>query len=167
MLILSNITKNILSFKFKIIGSLFLAACIDQFNFLQFLPLQPHLAFLTLYFWSFFFRHQLSFSLIFLFGILVDLMGGSFLGENTLIFIILYGSISFYQEYYSNDTPLEWSTLWIAVLLMTLLQFILISIIHQRFIFSLIHVLNNLITILFYPSIKYSLQWLIKERTHS
>jgi rod shape-determining protein MreD len=164
MFILSDITKNILFFKFKIIGSLFLAACIDQFNFLQFLPFQPNFSFLTLYFWSFFFRHHLSFSIIFLFGILVDLMGGSFLGENTLIFIILYGSISLYQEYYSNDSTLEWGTLWISVLLMTLLQIILISIIHQCFIFSLNHILDNTITILFYPFIKYSLQWLIKER---
>jgi hypothetical protein len=91
-------------------------------------------------------------------------MGGSFLGENTLIFIILYGSISLYQEYYSNDSTLEWGTLWISVLLMTLLQIILISIIHQCFIFSLNHILDNTITILFYPFIKYSLQWLIKER---
>ena len=153
-------------FKLKVISSLVVAACLDQFNFLQFLPLQPNISFLTLYFWSFFFRQQLSFLLVFLFGIGVDLIGGSFLGENTLIFIILYGCISFYQEHFANDLALEWSTLLIAVIFLTVLQFGLMSIIHQRFIFSFGHIGDNALNLLFYPVVKYVLDWWIKERHH-
>lgn len=166
MLIVSDYTKNALRFKFKVISSLVLAACLDQFNFFQFLPLQPNISFLTLYFWSFFFRHHLSFLLVFLFGMGVDLIGGSFLGENTLIFIVLYGSISFYQEHFANDLALEWSTFPISLLFLTILQFTLMSIIHERFVFSFTHVGNNALNLVFYPLIKHSLQWWIKERQY-
>lgn len=163
-LFFSSLSKNIFSFKLKIISSLFIVGCIDQFNFLHFLSIQPHFSFLTVYFWSFFFNHYLSFLMIFLFGMFVDLIGGSFLGVNTLVFTLLYGSISFYQEHYSKDVSLEWKVFWISMGFLTFLQILLFSLIHERLVLSWVHLFENGLTILFYPCIKYSLKWLIKER---
>lgn len=164
MLIFSDLTKSIFSLKSKIIVSLLVAACLDQFNFFHFLPLQPNISFLTLYFWAFFFNRHLSFTFVFLLGMGIDLMGGSFLGENTIVFILLYGSLAFYQEHYSNDLSLEWSTLCLSIVLLTILQIILLSLIHQHLVFSWKHLLENGLTLLFYPCIKYGLQRLVKER---
>ncbi|HCI48340.1 MAG: hypothetical protein A2977_04065 [Alphaproteobacteria bacterium RIFCSPLOWO2_01_FULL_45_8] len=167
MIIFSDVAKNVFFIKLKIIGSLLIAACIDQFNFFHLVPLQPNFFFLTLYFWCFFFNHYLSFTLVFLFGLLVDLMGGSFLGENTLTFILLYGSISFYQEHYSKDPDLEWNILSVAVGSLTIFQILMLSLIHQRFVFSWRHLVENGLMFVFYPCIKYGLHWLMKERRSS
>lgn len=164
MFIFSNLTKNVFLLKTKIMGSLLLAGYIDQFNFFHFLPLQPNFSFLTLYFWSFFFNHYLSFLFVFCFGMFVDLVGGSVLGENTLSFILLYGSILFYQEHYSNDLSLEWKVFWVSIVALTLFQIILLFLIHHKFIFSWRHLLENGLSFIFYPCVKYALQLLVKER---
>lgn len=162
-MIISDITKKILWLKFKIISSLGLALCIDQFNLFQFLPLQPNISFLTLFFWWFFFGHQLSLLLIFMFGLMFDLLGGSVMGENTLSFIILFGSLSFYKEYYGLNRELEWGVLWISIAALIILQIFILSLIYQRIIFSWGHLGNNLINVLFYPVLKSLLMHWTKE----
>lgn len=164
MFVFSDLTRNLFFLKVKIIGSLLLAGCLDQLNFFHFLPIQPNLSFLTLYFWSFFFNHYLSFTFVFFFGMFVDLIGGSFLGENTLCFILLYGSIVFYQEHYSNELSLEWHMLWISIVGLTLFQIILLSLIHHRLVLSWGILVENGVSLMFYPCLKYVLQFLVKER---
>jgi cell shape-determining protein MreD len=166
MIIFSDATKHRLLFKVKVISSLFVFACIDQFSFFHFLPFQPSFSIIALFFWTFFFNKQISFNLVFLFGLFVDLIGGSFLGENTLIFVILYGSISFYKDNFSNDLSLEWPIFWTSIFLVIFLHFFLIGIIHKRFIFTSEPILGNFLTLLFYPGIRNFLRWLINEKRY-
>lgn len=163
MAILSDFTKRRVILKIKIFFSLFLGILIDQYSFFHFLPFQPSFFLIFLFFWTFFFSQDISFLMIFFLGIMADLIGGSLLGEHTLIALAFYGGISFYREYFTDQPDNEWPILWGATLGIILFHYLLIWLIHKRIFFSLDHFIGHFFSILFYPSARKFLFWISGE----
>jgi rod shape-determining protein MreD len=163
MVILSDFTKRRVILQLKIFFSLFLGILIDQYSFFHFLPFQPSFFLIFLFFWTFFFPHQISFIIIFFLGLLADLIGGSLLGEHTLISLAFYGGISFYREYFTDNPDYEWAILWGATISIIAVHYILLWLIHKRVFFSIDHFIGHFFSLLFYPSARKFLFWLTGE----
>lgn len=163
MVILSDFTKHRVILKTKMFLSLFLSILIDQYSFFHFLPFQPSFFLIFLFFWTFFFRYNVSFLMIFFLGLMADLIGGSLLGEHTLIALAFYGGISFYREYFTDHPDNEWLILWGSTVAIIVFHYGLIWLIHKRIFFSTDHFMGHFFSILFYPSARKLLFWVSGE----
>jgi rod shape-determining protein MreD len=100
------------------LGCIFLAVILDRASALDFLPVQPLLSFPTVYYWALYRPDWVSLVGLMGLGIMDDSLSGAYLGQNTMLFLLIYAVVLKQMDYFMTAGFLR--TWWAFSLIMGL-----------------------------------------------
>ncbi len=138
--------------------SIFIAVILDRFHVFRALPLEPNLTFPMIYYWTIHRAELLPVPGIFLAGILDDALGGTYLGQNTLEFLFLYGAVLGQRQYLLNASFfMSWMVLFFLSLGLMVIEWGIASLISQTWLDATPLFLENTLSVVLYPWLTYLL----------
>jgi rod shape-determining protein MreD len=133
---------------------LLLCDILDRTHVFRFLPIEPLLTLPLIYHWAIYKPEFLSVFTLFLVGIVDDAIGGAFLGQTSLKFLILYATVLLQRHHIEGA---KFSGLWwgfaFYMLCAVSLEWGVSSMLYDRAICSWVFLLQNVIIISAYPLI--------------
>jgi rod shape-determining protein MreD len=136
--------------------SIFIAVILDRFHVFRALPLEPNLTFPIIYYWTIHRAECLPVTGIFLAGILDDALGGAYLGQNTLEFLFLFGSVLGQRQYLINSSFfMGWLILFFLSLGLMVLEWGIASLVSQKWLDATPLFLQNTLSVILYPWLTY------------
>lgn len=114
----------------------------------------PSWVLITIYYWAAQRPDLLPVSVVFIFGVLLDILTGGPLGVNPLVFVILRGLLGSQRRFVIGQTFLvEWGIFAIVAIGAMLIEWLCISIIAKNFLVISPALIQCSVTIIIYPAI--------------
>jgi rod shape-determining protein MreD len=131
------------------------------FRLLDFTTAVPLLPLISVYHWAIFRPQLLPIYVVFLLGVLQDVLTGSPIGVNALIFLLVYGSVMSQKAFISGRS---FFILWIGFALIAAgalgIKWLVISILNITIVESKTAILQYLLTLGFFPAAAWTfLRW--------
>ena len=130
----------------------FLAILVDRASILDFLPVHPLLSFSIIYYWSLYRPDWISIAGLIGAGILDDSLSGAYIGQNTLVFLLIYAVVLKKMDYFISATFLRtWGAFALIMTACGCIQWFFSIFLYPQPIHFIILLLQNAATVLMFP----------------
>ena len=131
---------------------LLLCDILDRTHIFRFLPWEPLLTLPLIYHWAIYRPEFLSIFTLLILGVFDDAIGGGFLGQTSLMFLMLYAGVLL-QKHHIKDA--RFSSIWkgFAVFMLTagVLEWVIAKSLYKQIVSLNIFIFQNLLAVLLYP----------------
>jgi rod shape-determining protein MreD len=124
----------------------------ERSHVLRVLPVEPLLVLPLIYYWSLFRMEKLSTFSLFVLGIFDDVLSGAYLGQTSLLLLILYALV-LTQRHHIKDLPFKfiWGIFGIFMICATILEWGIASLLTGRVLSSIPLMGQNILAVILYP----------------
>ena len=120
---------------------------------LDFTTVVPLLPLISVYHWAIFRPHLLPIYAVFLIGVLQDILTGSPIGVNALVFLLVYGAVLSQKAFFAGRS---FFVLWIGFALIaagaSIINWLIISILNTAIVEAQTAIIQFLLTLGFFPA---------------
>ena len=134
------------------LSCILLAIILDRSSALDFLPVQPLLSFPAIYYWSLYRPDWMSLIGLTALGIVDDSLSGAYLGQNTILFLMIYGAVLKLMDYFITAAFLEtWGIFFLIMGLCGCIQWTISAVLAHQPINLMVLCIQNAATALVFP----------------
>ncbi len=131
---------------------LLLCDILDRTHVFRFLPIEPLLTLPLIYHWAMYRPEFLSVLTLFIVGMVDDAIGGAFLGQTSLLFLILYALVLLEKHHIEGSkSSIQWGAFAFYMSCAVCLEWAISSIVNESAICSGTFLLQNIMMVIFYP----------------